>query len=730
MNNISNRFYGAPIDARGAYAMESSRITFEHLQLIVLGSVCNSWGMDGSDTAAVARLLCSIRSKCHENNNGSIAWLHMLADASNNYLSSKDDLRTLYRKLITLGRKRGSAILAKTEDHPPPVFGLTSLKLMMRLVTPEYRVGILRAHARRYFSQADPFDVILRYKTSRAQSPAHHADVVLQDPQRLSITSKDTSARKFKPFKSSSGNSASEANVIREDKAASPSNMLVEEAGVPSIDVNAVTMHQDVDLDANPHRNFVYATLNPYELRSFYPVPILFCWKAPETKVGVSGDEALGARLICKAKSEAMTGLDSLNDEWSVPESFFRSSATTRSPGKSEVTYKVFFGNPHEAALFVESSEYDKCQKDSGGPNWGRTRPPIKHACGLADLQAALEAGAVDVNGMWWEIVLVSKESVYFHSLSALAAACSVYKNLEGATISPSVVAKPIYDAQWAKGIKDKTITNLQNNTALNRLETFACITYFESEGLDLAPSQFTNVMALSSGDSIYVAAWLICDPAERQPPNAVRRLHGNVGKAGFTLLVPPADPQILAPEIDNWKLIDRKEFDGIVTNTFTGTSLHLSFTDWCIPIEVGDARRGRRDADAYIVESLVSVYDRGRWIGDLDVLEALSKGSAHPDHAFFYRTSCAHVDAKAIQPHQVSPPFVTIENWDEFLEHPEIPAVAMAHGNWDAKLALAVLGVRRGDRVFVMEKICESCFSDVKDIGGSEEVAKILFIP
>lgn len=472
--------------------MESSRITYEHLQQIVLGSVCNSWGMDGSDEVAVARLLCSIRSKCHENKNGSLAWLHMLADASNDFLSSKDELRTLYRKLINLGRKRGSAILAKTENHPPPVFGLTSLKRMMKLVTPEYRVGILRAHGRRYFSQADPFDVILRYTTS--QSPAHSTDVALQDPQRLSITSNDTS-REFKSLKSSSGNSASEPNVIREDKAASPSNMLFEEAGVPPIDVNAITMHQDVDLDANPYRNFVYATLNPYELRSFRPEPILYRWQAPWTKAGGLGDEALGARLICKEKSQAMTSLDSLNDEWSVPESFFRTSVTNRPPGKLEVTYKVFFGDPHEAALFVESSEYNKCQKESGGPNWGKTRPPIKHTCGLADLQAALEAGVVNVNEMLGEIVLVTKGSMYFHSLSALAAACSVYKNLEGATISPSVVAKPIYDAQWAKGIKDKTITNLQNNTALDRLETLACITYFESEGLDLAPSQFTNVM-------------------------------------------------------------------------------------------------------------------------------------------------------------------------------------------------------------------------------------------
>lgn len=82
--------------------------------------------------------------------------------------------------------------------------------------------------------------------------------------------------------------------------------------------------------------------------------------------------------------------------------------------------------------------------------------------------------------------------------------------------------------------------------------------------------------MALSSGDSIYVAAWLICDPAERQPANVVCRLHGNVGNAGLILLIPAADPQTLAQGIVNSKLIDREGFDRTVTNVFTGTTLHL----------------------------------------------------------------------------------------------------------------------------------------------------------
>lgn len=77
--------------------------------------------------------------------------------------------------------------------------------------------------------------------------------------------------------------------------------------------------------------------------------------------------------------------------------------------------------------------------------------------------------------------------------------------------------------AKWAQGAKGETESCHSSISLLDRLHTFACIAYFESDGLDMNPTAFTNVMTLSSGDSIYVAARLICDPAERQPANAVR---------------------------------------------------------------------------------------------------------------------------------------------------------------------------------------------------------------
>ena len=70
----------------------------------------------------------------------------------------------------------------------------------------------------------------------------------------------------------------------------------------------------------------------------------------------------------------------------------------------------------------------------------------------------------------------------------------------------------------------------------------------------------------------------------------------------------------------------------------------------------------------------------------------------------------------------------MTLKNWDEFLEHPKSPSIAMAHNNWDAKLALAVLEVRRGDRILVMDRICESCYRDIKTIGVMNAPTKHCF--
>jgi hypothetical protein len=48
--------------------------------------------------------------------------------------------------------------------------------------------------------------------------------------------------------------------------------------------------------------------------------------------------------------------------------------------------------------------------------------------------------------------------------------------------------------------------------------------------------------------------------------------------------------------------MIDREEYTGQCEDYFGGTTLHLSFTDWSIPIDVGESERGHHDTAAYIM--------------------------------------------------------------------------------------------------------------------------------
>jgi len=101
-----------------------------------------------------------------------------------------------------------------------------------------------------------------------------------------------------------------------------------------------------------------------------------------------------------------------------------------------------------------------------------------------------------------------------------------------------------------------------------------------------------------------------------------MRRVIGNIGGPGITMLVPPANPLIREVGPENWNVVTYATYDGKREDSFQGTSLHLSFTGYNPPIVIGE--HGAQDAEVYILESAVSVHDHGKWVADLDVLKAL----------------------------------------------------------------------------------------------------------
>ena len=147
----------------------------------------------------------------------------------------------------------------------------------------------------------------------------------------------------------------------------------------------------------------------------------------------------------------------------------------------------------------------------------------------------------------------------------------------------------------------------------LSLQRTFACIAILEFGVYNINPLTLEHMFAMSSGNSIFVSAALLSDPGEIPEVYEVRRL------VGIAMLIPPQDPRIHKPEIESWHLINHAPFDHQRTDYFQNTSLHLSFTQYTMPFNVGD--HGAQDAEAFFFESLISVHDRGKGVADLDIL-------------------------------------------------------------------------------------------------------------
>ncbi|CAG9972410.1 unnamed protein product [Clonostachys byssicola] len=119
--------------------------------------------------------------------------------------------------------------------------------------------------------------------------------------------------------------------------------------------------------------------------------------------------------------------------------------------------------------------------------------------------------------------------------------------------------------------------------------------------------------------------------------------------------------------------------FNGKSEDMLNSTSLHLSFTDWSRPLGPTTTISGK-DVDGLVMESVVSIREHGRWVGDIDPANALQNpivilmGPQEP---------CSHPPD---EPPAV--PMTAVECWDELRDCPEKLVVVKAHGNWVARLA------------------------------------------
>lgn len=236
---------------------------------------------------------------------------------------------------------------------------------------------------------------------------------------------------------------------------------------------------------------------------------------------------------------------------------------------------------------------------------------------------------------------------------------------------------------------------------APSKPQAFACLAMFESGQHDIDPGQLIDVMAMSSGDSIYVSAALLTDPYDETLPGDIRGVMGNIGRPGITFLVPPKDPLIKQVSIDEWPLIERHEFDGCLSDHFQNTSLHLSFTTAETPINIGFS--GGQDLEACILETLFSVYECGRWIADLNV----SNLTTAKRLSRLCRCTTQHTAGSWRSN------MTCIDSWLGLVDAPEDKvSLVRAHGNWQARLAASSISLALGySTILLPNDVCWQCF-------------------
>lgn len=318
--------------------------------------------------------------------------------------------------------------------------------------------------------------------------------------------------------------------------------------------------------------------------------------------------------------------------------------------------------------------------------------------------------------------------SNYWKSLRAISYAGHLYRGLKIATIDVRVLEHALWKSPWLPkmnmvwermnrdklpmpGEVDLMFANLWVPQPTDLSKVFSCICFFDSGRFQIPPKNLSNVMAMCSNDLIWVASSLLNDPSSEYLLNErsqIRVFPGNIGRSGIAFMVPPADPMKRPRNIHSFRDIVHRPFEGHLQNNFGTTSLHLSFTTAEIPLT--DKFSGLKDDELYLLETLLSVHEGGRWVADLDVQGSLSSPR--------YRRllgKCEHSENSIAITQAVS----CIDSWAELLEPPETQfSIVRACGDWQARLATFSVAVSaEKDIIILPDTLCWQCtFNKILD--------------
>ncbi|KAG8161927.1 hypothetical protein KVR01_007692 [Diaporthe batatas] len=706
------KYYGRALKAVGEI---DHRLTVEQLHLVAFGSLMQGWNVPRNSMESMAKWMMALKD-CLGRTKPSLgcpSWLSSLAEAARVILDLDRAGNDEALALIDFGQRRGSNFLHPRDQPCLPWFGLRFRHIVGALSaqTPtESAVEYLRSVARAGHLSFD--EALITYIAGIATPTGNK----LSMHEYYTAITPENDLGDNNLQKSIQVDNVNDVPQLEDDYPATgpitQSTSKMPEAGGNDGDqlplYAAVEGHQTwKGCFSDEDYNDIY--VGRLRTRTFTPVRIhdgsVYEY---EPGLGSSGhnlaslNPSLPAPLLCDEYSSPNIGELFINSSAILPDNLGWFSSNL-------VRFKKYMGDPNGTMrLWLRDGRaVDDCDKITNQIESLQSGASAE----LLDIETATtmleEGGDLDPLLVWQylegadpyapdrafkEVLwLMRKERGQFEttlkSLRSLDWANKVYDSLDGAKVSSCVVERGLYDVKWASS---------SWHTPATLAMAFSCIAFMDTGKVSLDPESLEQVIALSSGNSLFVSTRLLTDPFDELDETAVTRIVGNVGAPGVSLLIPPAASPLTSSLSPERGAVTYASFNGRREDNFKGTTLQLSLTSQRLPLAYGVS--GIIDHQVFFVESVIMVHDSGQWVADLDILEAFNITEANRVRIPRRRLqkTCTHPEGML---DSVLDAITSVDTWEDVLDTCPGVNIIRAHHNWMARLAMSVMLSKTRDR-------------------------------
>ena len=609
------RYYGDPVTQTSSLNLtDRSRLTVDEFILVVLGCVI-ARDCRGTDSETVIRGFCKIAKMVQaEADAGSepalaliagpaaASWLNILFKAAEKFENSVDSERLIAKRLVLLGQRYELTFL---NTPPHPFLGLmVQGRFVGILAQEEDQIEYLRCVARNIIPRDYFAKVIIRYKYVIPGTHFWIWEYASAVPFPSTSRKRDAEGKTFPDFTQS-----------QHCRWLNTSQVMCQGDSPETEEATALDSIQE-------------------EL----------------------GGEARGFDTVQYLASRVQQ-LQSAETVHTNNVYYYKSFNVIRAHG-DENFYTYRYGDKYSAALFApDPSSFD------GPDHFFQARDLYENVLSKDyDPKATVQI----ILSTLWSLSDFGYESRFYNDMRGIATAVKLYETLTNATINVQIFSRSLHRTEWLNELRyreqdasaeqhyreqdalaeqryreqdalaeqryreqdvsandaseihvDMYLSGIGLPYKMDRQIAFSCIALFETgrEYLDLRG--LSDVMAFSFEDSLYISAFLLRDPSTTNLDSGeILRVQGNIGRAGISYMVPPVNPLVRQVSISEWPCISEEKFNGTLLDTFKGSSLQIAFTEAVSPIHLGVGSRG---TGAQIVQTLISLYDNGKWVADLD---------------------------------------------------------------------------------------------------------------